>query len=153
MTDMPRAATGGMEGDGAYNRHASVQAAGNTLALLHAREAARRVDINPENEPIIIADYGSSQGKNSLAPMRAAIETLRSRAAPLCGSASEMHLHVTRAVGHVDVRAGVIESMGSKFPAGPRHRGYSKAATDEGRSFTDSNGIRSCRTATAKTSR
>jgi len=80
MTDMPRAATGGMEGDGAYNRHASVQAAGNTLALLHAREAARRVDINPENEPIIIADYGSSQGKNSLAPMRTAIQTLRSRA-------------------------------------------------------------------------
>jgi hypothetical protein len=79
MADISRPATSGMEGDGAYNRHAALQAAGNTLALLHAREAARRVNIDPGDEPLIIADYGSSQGKNSLAPMRAAIETLRSR--------------------------------------------------------------------------
>jgi hypothetical protein len=79
MADLSRPASGGMEGDGAYNRHATVQAAGNTMALLHAREAARRVDIDPGSGPIIIADYGCSQGKNSLAPMRAAIETLRSR--------------------------------------------------------------------------
>jgi hypothetical protein len=79
MADLSRPATGGMEGDGAYNRHAALQAAGNTMALLHAREAARRVDIDGGHEPIIIADYGSSQGKNSLAPMRVAIETFRSR--------------------------------------------------------------------------
>jgi hypothetical protein len=79
MADTSRPATGGMEGGGAYNRHAALQAAGNTLALLHAREAAGRVDIDPGDEPLIIADYGSSQGKNSLAPMRAAIETFRSR--------------------------------------------------------------------------
>ena len=79
MTDVSRPATGGMEGDGAYNRHATVQAAGNAMALLHAQAAARKVEIEPGNEPIVIADYGSSQGKNSLAPMRTAIETLRSR--------------------------------------------------------------------------
>jgi hypothetical protein len=79
MADISRPVTGGMESGGAYNRHAVLQAAGNTLALLHAREAARRVDIDPGDEPLIIADYGSSQGKNSLAPMRAAIETFRSR--------------------------------------------------------------------------
>jgi hypothetical protein len=74
-----RQASGGMESDGAYNRHAAIQAAGNALALLHAREAARRVEIERGKEPIIIADYGSSHGKNSLAPMRTIIETLRSR--------------------------------------------------------------------------
>lgn len=79
MADMSRPGSGGMEGGGAYNRHATLQAAGNTLALLHAQEAARRVDIDSGDEPIIIADYGSSQGKNSLAPMRTVIETLRSR--------------------------------------------------------------------------
>jgi hypothetical protein len=79
MANRSRPGSCGMEGDGAYNRHATVQAAGNTTALLHAREAARRVDIDHRNDPIIIADYGSSQGKNSLAPMRTAIETMRSR--------------------------------------------------------------------------
>jgi hypothetical protein len=79
MADVSSPGSVGMEGNGAYNRHAAVQAAGNRLAVLHAREAARRVDIDPGNEPIIIADYGASQGKNSLAPMRAAIETLQSR--------------------------------------------------------------------------
>jgi hypothetical protein len=76
---MSRPGSGGMEGDGAYNRHAALQAAGNTMAVLHAREAAGRVDLGSGNEPIVIADYGSSQGKNSLAPMQAIIETMRSR--------------------------------------------------------------------------
>ena len=79
MVDISRPGSGGMEGDGAYNRHAALQAAGNTMVILHAREAARRVDIDPEIEPIVIADYGSSQGKNSLAPTRTIIETLGSR--------------------------------------------------------------------------
>jgi len=79
MTDASRPASGGMEGDGAYNRHAVLQAAGNAMALLHAREGARRVEIEPGNNPIIIADYGCSQGRNSLAPMRAAIETMQTR--------------------------------------------------------------------------
>ena len=68
-----------MEGDGAYNRHAKFQADGSTIALLLIQEAAEKIEITCGNEPIVIADYGSSQGKNSLKPMRATIETLRSR--------------------------------------------------------------------------
>ena len=79
MADTTSPGCVGMERDGAYNRHATVQAAGNSMALWHAWEAARRIDIDPGSEPIIIADYGCSQGKNSLAPMRTVIETLRSR--------------------------------------------------------------------------
>jgi len=33
-------------------------------------------------EPIVIADYGASEGRNSLAPMRAAIGALRKRVGP-----------------------------------------------------------------------
>jgi S-adenosylmethionine-dependent carboxyl methyltransferase len=79
MADVARPGSDGMESGGAYNRHAALQAAGNAMAVSHAREAACRVDLHPGNDPIIIADYGSSQGKNSLAPMRTVIEALRSR--------------------------------------------------------------------------
>jgi hypothetical protein len=44
---------------------------------LAAREAAaRKVPVEREGQPVVIADYGSSQGKNSLAPMGLAIRTL-----------------------------------------------------------------------------
>lgn len=82
MADISRPASEGMEAGGAYNRHAALQAAGNTMALLHARQAARMVDVEGGDGPIVIADYGSSQGKNSLAPMRTIIETLRQRVGP-----------------------------------------------------------------------
>ncbi len=80
MPDVSRPGSDAMEGGGAYNRHAALQAAGNTMALSHARSAAGRVNLDAGHEPIIIADYGSSQGKNSMAPMRTAIEALRLRA-------------------------------------------------------------------------
>jgi hypothetical protein len=70
---------GVMEGDGAYNRHAYVPASGAALALPLLESAARSVPLDAGDYPIVIADYGSSQGKNSLAPMRTAIGALRSR--------------------------------------------------------------------------
>jgi hypothetical protein len=71
-----------MEGGGSYNRHAQVPAGGANLALAFLEEAVRKVTLDDSDEPIIIGDYGSSQGKNSLAPMRAAIKTLRARLGP-----------------------------------------------------------------------
>jgi hypothetical protein len=71
-----------MEGKGAYNRHAYVPASGAALALPLLESAARSVSLDNGNYPIIIADYGSSQGKNSLAPMQTAIGALRSRLGP-----------------------------------------------------------------------
>jgi hypothetical protein len=71
-----------MEGTGAYNRAAKIQAAGGSLAFPVFAKAADDVPLNSEDQPIIIADYGSSQGKNSLAPMRLAIKSLRRRAGP-----------------------------------------------------------------------
>ena len=70
---------GVMEGGGSYNLHAKLPAAGGNLALPYLEAAARSCALPPTSEPIVIADYGSSQGKNSLAPMRAAIRCLRTR--------------------------------------------------------------------------
>jgi hypothetical protein len=70
---------GVMEGGGSYNLHAKVPAGGGDLALPHLEEAARSCTLLPGSDPIVIADYGSSQGKNSLVPMRAAIRCLRTR--------------------------------------------------------------------------
>ena len=39
--------------------------------------------IGSGDEPVVIADYGSSQGHNSLAPITAAIRALRERLGPI----------------------------------------------------------------------
>ncbi len=67
-----------MEGDGFYNRNSNLQAAGIELALPFLIEAARTIPADGQT-PLVVADYGSSQGRNSMRPMRQVIETLRSR--------------------------------------------------------------------------
>ncbi len=66
-----------MEGAGFYNRHSSAQAAGIEQVLTLLEEAANQVVVG--DETLVIADYGASQGRNSMAPMRIAIETVRAR--------------------------------------------------------------------------
>lgn len=75
----PTAGGAAMEGGGAYNRHAHMQAAAGGIALPFLLEAAGAVDLAGGDEAICIADYGASQGRNSLAPMRAVIAALRAR--------------------------------------------------------------------------
>jgi hypothetical protein len=65
-----------MAGGGFYNRHGWMQAAGIKLALPALARAAAAV---PVEEPVVVADYGCSQGRNSLRPMGVAIERLRAR--------------------------------------------------------------------------
>jgi hypothetical protein len=67
------------EGNKTYNKYASLQAAGAALAIPLLEEAARKIELGQLDRPIVMADYGSSQGKNSLAPMRAAIVAIRAR--------------------------------------------------------------------------
>jgi hypothetical protein len=71
-----------MEGGGAYNRHATFQAGGARLAIPFLEKAAREVSVGPADLPVVIADYGLSQGKNSRAPVRIAIGELRPRLGP-----------------------------------------------------------------------
>jgi hypothetical protein len=82
MSDETRLPHGVMEGRGAYNRHARLPAGGAALALPFLEKAVRGLRLDPGDQPVVIADYGSSQGKNSLAPLRVAIKTLRPRLGP-----------------------------------------------------------------------
>jgi SAM dependent carboxyl methyltransferase len=75
-TSKPRGAA--MEGGGFYNRNSAMQAAGISLLLDDWERIARETVI--DEGPVVIADYGASQGRNSMAPMRIAIEELRVRA-------------------------------------------------------------------------
>jgi SAM dependent carboxyl methyltransferase len=67
-----------MAGDGLYNAHSQPQhvAGGDGVPLLV--RAGEVIPLDP-GRGVVVADYGSSQGRNSLVPMGAAIEQLRSR--------------------------------------------------------------------------
>jgi len=67
-----------MEGAGFYNRNSGMQAAGIALALPLLKQAAQAVPADGDG-PFTIADFGASQGRNSMLPMRLAIDTLRGR--------------------------------------------------------------------------
>ncbi len=71
-----------MEGQGGYNRSSQVQAAGLSPAVPMLEHAARTVALPAGSLPIVIADYGSSEGHNSLLPLGAAIAILRERIGP-----------------------------------------------------------------------
>ena len=72
MSERQTSLHGVMEAKGAYNRHATIPVGGAALALPFLEGAARRVALEGQDDPVVIADYGSSQGKNSLAPMAVA---------------------------------------------------------------------------------
>ena len=74
----PGPSAAAMEGKGFYNQHAAIPAAGGALALPLLEQAAKRIELDG-TRPIVLADYGSSEGQNSLAPMRTAIAVLRTR--------------------------------------------------------------------------
>ncbi len=67
-----------MEGGGFYNQNSAMQAAGIELLLPIWTRVAQTVELG--QAPLVIVDYGSSQGRNSMRPMRVAIEALRARA-------------------------------------------------------------------------
>jgi hypothetical protein len=66
-----------MEGQGFYNAHSRPQQAAASLGIALLAHAAER--LAPVPGPVVIADYGSAEGRNSLAPMKAAIRALRRR--------------------------------------------------------------------------
>ncbi|MDD7940133.1 hypothetical protein PHK61_17055 [Actinomycetospora lutea] len=65
-----------MEGGGQYNAHASAQAASATLGVELFRAAATSAPVGPAGA-VTVADYGASEGRNSLAPLSAAVEAVR----------------------------------------------------------------------------
>ena len=68
-----------MEGHGGYSRSSLVQAAGSLPAVPLLEKAAQQVLLPAAAEPVVIVDYGSSEGRNSLLPLSVAIGILRDR--------------------------------------------------------------------------
>jgi hypothetical protein len=79
MLTEPMPGYGTMEGGGSYNKYAKLPAAGAALALPLWEETVKNVAIEPGDHPVVVADYGSSQGKNSMLPMQVALRNLRTR--------------------------------------------------------------------------
>ena len=65
-----------MAGSGLYNGHSGLQHANLQSALPLLEEAARIVG-REVHGPVTIADYGASQGRNSMGPMASAIDLVR----------------------------------------------------------------------------
>lgn len=77
MSRLPGASLPSMSGGGFYNLHSSLQDAAIRKALPLWRDALKDVAITDRR--VTIVDYGSSEGRNSLAPIGAAIESVRAR--------------------------------------------------------------------------
>jgi SAM dependent carboxyl methyltransferase len=117
-----------MEGQGRYNRSSQVQASGSSPAVSMLECAAREVPLPDEHLPIVIADYGSSQGHNSLAPVGAAIDLLRERAG------RERAISVV----HVDMPGNDFSALFETLRSDPQSylkRGAAIFASAVGRSF------------------
>lgn len=65
-----------MEGEGRYNEHSHPQGTAAELGIDRLAAAARTMP-RPASGIATIVDYGASQGRNSLAPMRAAVDAAR----------------------------------------------------------------------------
>jgi S-adenosylmethionine-dependent carboxyl methyltransferase len=103
---------GVMESGGFYNLHAKVPAGGANLALPFLEGAVRELTLIDSCEPIIIGDYGSSQGKNSLAPVRAAVKGLRARVG---NHRPILVTHVDQATNDFNTLFGVLHSDPERY--------------------------------------
>ncbi|NMO92750.1 hypothetical protein [Actinomycetospora sp. TBRC 11914] len=65
-----------MEGGGHYNAHASAQAAAATFGLDVVAAAAATAPVGP-GSAVVVADYGASEGRNSLAPVGVVVDAVR----------------------------------------------------------------------------
>ena len=109
MPSAPTLLHGVMEGNGAYNRHSALPAGGAALALPLLEKAVLSMELDAAEQPIVIADYGSSQGKNSLLPVRSAIRALRRR----------IVTHRAISVSHVDLPANDFSTLFAVLNADP----------------------------------
>jgi hypothetical protein len=71
-----------MESHGAYRRSSRVQAAGLSPAVPLLEQVAGTVALPSAPQPVVLADYGCSEGHNSLVPLGVAIGALRQRLGP-----------------------------------------------------------------------
>ena len=76
---MTTTATTTMTGGGDYDRNARVQATAASFALPLLERAAREAALPSPPAPVVVVDYGSATGKNSLPVVTAALSAIRAR--------------------------------------------------------------------------
>ena len=70
-----------MKGHGFYNEHSHPQQKADSLGLPLLERAVEEMTMPHGAELAAVADFGAAQGRNSLGPMRLAVEKLRRRTA------------------------------------------------------------------------
>src|SRR5918993_2889711 len=70
-----------MKGHGFYNEHSRPQQKADSLGLPLLEQAVGEMTVPQGAEPAAVADFGAAQGRNSLGPMRLAVEKVRRRTA------------------------------------------------------------------------
>src|SRR3954454_181175 len=68
-----------MKGHGFYNEHSRLQQNADSLGLPLLERAVGEMAIPQGIWPAVVADFGAAQGRNSLGPMRLAVQELRRR--------------------------------------------------------------------------
>ncbi|HLH25963.1 MAG TPA: SAM-dependent methyltransferase [Chloroflexota bacterium] len=68
-----------MEGQDFYNEHSQPQHSASDFGLPLLARAVAALALPGPGEPVVVADYGASEGRNSQAPMRAVIAAVRER--------------------------------------------------------------------------
>jgi hypothetical protein len=67
-----------MDGSGFYNEHSAQQQHAAAAGVAMLEQAAAEVPL-PGDEPLVVADYGASEGGNSLHPLGVALDRIRVR--------------------------------------------------------------------------
>src|SRR4028118_1829607 len=75
----PASADAVMKGHGFYNEHSRPQQQADSLGLPLLERAVEEMTALQAAEPAAVADFGAAQGRNSLGPMRLAVEKIRRR--------------------------------------------------------------------------
>jgi gibberellin A4 carboxyl methyltransferase len=71
--------THGMKGDGFYDRNSSPQMAAVAAVLPWLEDAVAQMDLADSPAPVVVIDYGCSEGRNSIAAMQRITGALRAR--------------------------------------------------------------------------
>jgi hypothetical protein len=69
----------GMKGEGFYDQHSAPQGAAIQSALNWATDAVAGLRLPPDPQPVVVADLGSSEGRNAIVAMRVIVEAVRRR--------------------------------------------------------------------------
>jgi len=134
--DNRSAGTGTMAGHGFYAEHSQPQHAAAAMGLDLLAAAAGRVPLPDDRSPIVLADLGAAEGRNSRVPMGVATDALRART-----DAQVMVVHTDlpgndwgtffEVLSADDPRGGVAEPPGHVFSFAAGRSFYDRVVPDD----------------------